>query len=285
LVRVRTLVAGALAGSALFACENPGSPFAEADGVLAYTDAGSIHVLDLANRADDVIHTAEAGTDIRNVTWAPDGTSLVFHTYEFGQHTQFVRQWKMYSISADGAGISLMFDRGGPEIYPAYGPDGRLAYWGNDGLYIDGWATYTTTGTVDQSAPTWSPDGRHIVFASRSDLLRVTLADTSETETIFEVDEIGSTARDPAYSPDGTRLAFVREFTAMLNEIWIVATDGTESRSLTEGHRDRHPVWSRDGSTIAFVRNENSIYTIGIEPGSRIQILLSHPVEHIAWVW
>ena len=285
MVHVRLLVCGAVAGSILSACESPSGPAEEVDGVLAYSEAGTIHVLDFSNQTDNVIYRVEPGTDIRNLTWAPDGSSLVFHTYEFGQHTQFLREWKMYRISAGGTDLTLMFDRGGPETYPAYGPDGRLAYWSDDGLYINGWLTYTPGGTVGQSAPSWSPDGGYITFASGVDLLRLSLEDTSVTQMILENSEIRSTVRDPAYSPDGTQIAFVRELTATLSEIWLIEVNGTGERALTEDHVDRHPVWSRDGTAIAFVRNENSIYTIDTDPGGRVQILLSHPVDHIAWTW
>jgi Tol biopolymer transport system component len=279
------LVSGIVLCCIPLACDDSLSPLSGVDGLLAYSEPGRIHVLDLSNQQDNLVYTAQTGTDIRNLTWAPDEASLVFHTYEFGQHTQFIREWKMYRIASGGTGLTLMFDRVGPEVYPSYGPDGRLAYWGNNGLYVDGWVTYPSGGTADQSAPSWSPDGKHILLASGSDIVRLSLEDTSDTYAILENSEQHSDISEPAYSPDGTQIAFVRDLAVSLSEIWIVNIDGTGERALTTGHFDRNPSWSRDGTTIAFVRNENAIYTIETDPGSRVNILLSHAVEHIAWAW
>jgi Tol biopolymer transport system component len=284
-VRMCALVSGIILSCIQLACDDSFSPVSELDGLLAYSEAGRIHVLDLSNQQDNLVYTAQTGTDIRNLTWAPDAAFIVFHTYAFGPHTQFIREWKMYRISAGGTGLTLMFDRGGPEVYPSYGPDGRLAYWGNDGLYVDGWVTYPSGGVADQSAPSWSPDGKHILLASGSDIVRLSLEDTSETYAILENSEQRSNIREPAYSPDGTQVAFVRDLAVNLSEIWIVNIDGTGERALTTGHFDRNPRWSRDGTTIAFVRNENAIYTIETDPDGRVNILLSHAVEHIAWAW
>src|SRR5580700_9337632 len=54
--------------------------------------------------------------------------------------------------------------------------------------------------------------------------------------------------RDPAISPDGTKIAFRFE-----GQVWIVPASGGEARALTpSGYHASSPVWSPDGSTIAF---------------------------------
>jgi hypothetical protein len=70
-VRLKLLVPGIAAGSLLLACDDPSSPFAELDGVLAYSEPGAIHVLDLSDGTDEIIYSAQTGTDIRNPTWRP----------------------------------------------------------------------------------------------------------------------------------------------------------------------------------------------------------------------
>jgi Tol biopolymer transport system component len=56
-------------------------------------------------------------------------------------------------------------------------------------------------------------------------------------------------AMSPAWSADGTRIAFVMD-----RHIWVMNADGTGQRQLTsdEGFRDRRPAWSPDGTTIVF---------------------------------
>ena len=78
------LLSGIVYVSTLLACEGTSGPLALDDGVIAYCEPGGIHSLDLSNATDRINYSVEAG-------WAPDGSSLVFHTYAFGQHTRFIR--------------------------------------------------------------------------------------------------------------------------------------------------------------------------------------------------
>jgi Tol biopolymer transport system component len=72
---------------------------------------------------------------------------------------------------------------------------------------------------------------------------------------------------DPAWSPDGARLAFVRGFWDADAGIYVMNADGTSLRRLllsSEGlidGTDLGPAWSPDGSRIAFARE-------GREPGA-----------------
>lgn len=57
----------------------------------------------------------------------------------------------------------------------------------------------------------------------------------------------------PAVSPDGARIAFVRD-----GEIWVVSRSGTAPRAVTvhlHGWVDAsRPAWTADGRTLVFVR-------------------------------
>jgi Tol biopolymer transport system component len=57
-------------------------------------------------------------------------------------------------------------------------------------------------------------------------------------------------ATEPAFSPDGKRVAFTRGLTG----IFLMRANGTGLTRLTDGRDDRFPVWSPDGMTIAFLR-------------------------------
>jgi TolB protein len=63
----------------------------------------------------------------------------------------------------------------------------------------------------------------------------------------------GGCYANPAWSPDGKRLAFEREG-ASGPSVWTKNVNGTGLRRLTRGHLDTGPAWSPDGKTIAFAR-------------------------------
>jgi TolB protein len=62
--------------------------------------------------------------------------------------------------------------------------------------------------------------------------------------------------REPAWSPDGTRIAYTREEEnrrrGTYNRLWIVNADGSKSRRLVDA-KAASPAWSPDGTKIAFV--------------------------------
>jgi hypothetical protein len=62
---------------------------------------------------------------------------------------------------------------------------------------------------------------------------------------------------DPAWSPDGTKLAFARfTFTGYVEDIWVMDADGTNWVNLTDDpdFYDANPAWSPDGTRVAFSR-------------------------------
>ena len=122
---------------------------------------------------------------------------------------------------------------------------------GSGGLYVvnpDGSGKRRVVETAGHATPSWSPDGRRIVFQTRSGPgLSVVNADGSGQQSLT----IGN---HPAWSPDGQRIAFGRaDKTNNADwDIFVMNADGSQQRRLVRHGTD--PRWSPDGRTIAFVR-------------------------------
>ena len=71
-----------------------------------------------------------------------------------------------------------------------------------------------------------------------------------------------TTGYKPAWSPDGERIAFVREARGNA-DIYVADADGQNARRLTRARGgDVTPAWSPDGTRIAFASNRAGLYRI-----------------------
>lgn len=90
---------------------------------------------------------------------------------------------------------------------------------------------------------------------------------------------------EPAWSPDGSRIAFVRQRGTGYLHIFVVDSDGAGLRQVTNGrHHDTEPAWSPDGTRIVFVRiirDKQYLYTKKLTSASRSHRLTAG--ESPAW--
>jgi Tol biopolymer transport system component len=113
--------------------------------------------------------------------------------------------------------------------------------------------------------PTWSPDRSRIAFVRGLFIGTDDRGDWIQHEWLSVMRADGNDLRqlvihghDPTWSPDGSRIAFVKGYAddAM---VWTIGPDGGSPRELARGE---NPAWSPDGKQIAFTR-----YVGGISPG------------------
>jgi len=103
-----------------------------------------------------------------------------------------------------------------------------------------------STGPLD---PDWSPDNRFLAYAARGDIWKVA-AEGGEAIALTQGPAYHS---EPAFSPDGSKVAFTMDFDGNL-EIGIVdAAGGAIERLTTDEELDFAPDWSADGKSLFFV--------------------------------
>ena len=194
-------------------------------------------------------------------------------------------------INADGTGQTTL-TAGGSIIDddPVYSPDGsKIAFSRTNGfktevciMNADGTNVVTvTSGDVTPQSvnrdPSWSPDGSKIVFTSNrsgagkaeiwmanadgSGLLRLTTSVQRGSDgqgPLFTFDF------GPAWSPDGTKIAFVSNRDGADTELYIMNPDGSSPIRLTDDTLDDNsPAWSPDSQRIAFTKSQGAgIYII-----------------------
>jgi WD40-like Beta Propeller Repeat len=220
---------------AIFTRDNEQQSSWSPDGLwVAHTRRDAVYVgpWDSSREAEPLTKPNDDPINNTQPAWSPDGERIVFRTNRSDPSRNVADIWVMDSpfgpLPGEPSARPLVV-RPGDERYPTFSPDGsRLLFRGDD----DGIA----------------PSGDEEIYVAR--------ADGSEIVALTHDEALDSA---PAWSPDGTQIAWESTRDGDDREIYVMDVDGSHVRQLTDNAlHDEGPAWSPDGRLITFTRSDTA---------------------------
>ena len=222
------------------------------------------------------------------LAWSPLGETA-------GSASNPLDQIAIVVSDLDGSNAKVVFARkGGGAFSPAWSPDGQWLAFGFGGFLLgrsgnpaqliltraDGSETRELpSGPLNSGFPSWSPDGKRIVYrvwsAQERGLRILNIADGAITQLTSANDNF------PMWSPDGERISFTRDTGGVKSfDIFTIRPDGTDLKQLTDAPgNDAHSAWSPDGQYILFsssrlgFRDEAPLYDGSPQPYAELFVM------------
>ncbi len=252
--------------------------------------------------ASDITQLTFSPGDKTDLAWSPDGKKLAYVSP--GSAATGLDIWVM---NADGSGEPAnLTNKKGDDTEPAWSPDGQWISFTNNGredkirqvylMHSDGSGLYRLSFDQEEFGTTWSPDMKWLGFVMNAAGAKImfmrpptddkNLGASPYYATPERFDRIQVTGNlgqvtQPAWSPDGSWLAYTRDF-GTKKQIWIssypVKIPEKDVIRLTNGVLDTSPAWSPDSQWIVYsskVEENLEIFVMRTNGQSQANLTLS----------
>ncbi len=206
----------------------------------------------------------------REASFSPDGGMIAFINDVGGVSQVWIKNL------AQGDPVQITFGEV-PAHRPRWSPNNdQIVFGRGPSLYFqDIWSVPPLGGNPRKVIeggrnPNWSRDGSRLVY-EQGDYVCTAKADGSEQRKLEGVPPVDMLLADrtPAYSPDGSLIAFFQIRKGPIGDIWVIPSAGGRPRQLTfDDSYGSAPVWLADSRYIAFSSQRAGSRTLWKVPAS-----------------